>query len=154
MTRTFTGWHMAAITISFFAVVIAVNLTLAVFASTSWTGLVVANSYVASQNFNRDAGIARQQQAVGWQMELTVNRGVAKISILDRHRQPLSGLNIRAILQRPTDEAGDRILEIRDLGAGIYMAQVPLASGVWVADITAEGSDRKPVRFVQRILVE
>ena len=46
MTRTFTGWHMAVITISFFAVIIAVNLTLAVFASTSWTGLVVANSYV------------------------------------------------------------------------------------------------------------
>ncbi|HLA02420.1 MAG TPA: FixH family protein, partial [Aestuariivirga sp.] len=47
MIRTFTGWHMAAITISFFAVIIAVNLTLAVFASSSWSGLVVANSYVA-----------------------------------------------------------------------------------------------------------
>ena len=77
MTRTFTGWHMAAITSSFFAVIIAVNLTLAFFASTSWTGLVVANSYVASQNFNRDAEIARQQRALGWQVNLTFNRGLA-----------------------------------------------------------------------------
>ena len=154
MIRTFTGWHMAAITISFFAVIIAVNLTLAVFASTSWTGLVVANSYVASQSFNRDAEIARQQRALGWQMDLTVNRSLAKIVILDRDNLPMTGLNLRAVLQRPTDEAGDQVLRLQDAGAGIYMANVTIGSGVWVADITAEGPDRKPVRFVQRIFVK
>jgi nitrogen fixation protein FixH len=154
MTRTFTGWHMAAITISFFAVIIAVNLTLAVFASTSWTGLVVANSYVASQSFNRDAEIARRQQALGWQMNLTVNRSLAKIAILDRDNLPLMGLNIRAVLQRPTDEAGDQILNLHEAGAGIYLTGTTIGSGVWVADITAEGSAHEPVRFVQRIFVK
>lgn len=154
MTRTFTGWHMAAITISFFAIIISVNLTLAVFASTSWTGLVVANSYVASQSFNRDAAIARQQQALGWQMDLTVNRSLAKIAIVDRDNLPLTGLNIRAVLQRPTDEAGDQVLKLRETGAGIYMADATIGSGIWVADITAEGPARKPVRFVQRIFVK
>ena len=74
MTRPFTGRHMAIIIISFFAVIIAVNLTMAYFARSSWTGLVVKNSYVASQSFNRDAEIARQQQALGWQMTLNVKR--------------------------------------------------------------------------------
>ena len=154
MTRTFTGWHMAAITISFFAVIIAVNLTLAVFASTSWTGLVVANSYVASQSFNRDAEIARQQQALGWQMNLTVNRSLAKIAIFDRDNLPMTGLNIRAVLQRPTDEDRDQVLKMHEAGAGIYLADATIGSGVWVADITAEGSAHKPVRFVQRIFVK
>ena len=154
MIRTFTGWHMAAITISFFAVVIAVNLTLAVFASTSWTGLVVANSYVASQSFNRDAEIARQQQALGWQMDLTVNRNLTKIVILDRDNLPMTGLNLRAVLQRPTDEAGDQVLKLQEARAGIYMANVTIGGGVCVADITAEGPTRKPVRFVQRIFVK
>ena len=154
MIRTFTGWHMAAITISFFAVIIAVNLTLAVFASSSWSGLVVANSYVASQRFNQDAEIARQQQALGWRMNLTFNRGLAQISFLDHDSQPLTGLNIQAILQRPTDEAGDQELQLQDKGAGIYLAQVPVSRGVWIADITAENSDKKLVRFVQRIFVE
>ena len=154
MTRIFTGWHMAAITISFFAITIAVNLTLAVFANTSWTGLVVENSYVASQTFNRDTSEARLQQAVGWQMKLAVKRDFAQISILDRDNQPLTGLNIRAILQRPTDEAGDQNLKLQDTGAGIYQAQVPIGRGAWIADITAEGPDHKPVRFVQRIFVE
>jgi len=154
MTRTFTGWHMAAITISFFAVIIAVNLTLAVLANSSWTGLVVSNSYVASQNFNRDAEIARQQQALGWQMNLTVDRSLAKIAILDRDDLPMTGLNIHAVLQRPTDEAGDQVLKLHEAGAGIYMANATIGSGVWVADITAEGPARKPVRFVQRIFVK
>ena len=154
MIRTFTGWHMAAITISFFAVIIAVNLTMAVFASTSWTGLVVANSYVASQSFNRDAEIARQQQALGWQMNLVVDRSLAKIAMLDRDGLPLPGLDIRAVLQRPTDEAGDQVLKLRETEAGIYVADATIGSGVWVADITAEGPARKPVRFVQRIFVK
>ncbi|MEQ1520504.1 MAG: FixH family protein [Aestuariivirga sp.] len=154
MTRTFTGWHMAVITISFFAVIIAVNLTLAVFASTSWTGLVVANSYVASQSFNRDAEIARQQQALGWQMNLTVDRSLAKITILDRENLPMAGLDIRAVLQRPTDEAGDQVLNLHETGTGIYMANATIGSGVWVADVTAEGPARKPVRFVRRIFVK
>lgn len=154
MTRTFTGWHMAAITISFFAVIIAVNLTLAVFASTSWTGLVVANSYVASQSFNRDAEIAREQQALGWQMNLVVDRSLAKITILDRAGLPMTGLNLRAVLQRPTDEAGDQVLELREAGAGIYSANAAIGSGVWVADITAENSNNDLMRFVQRIFVK
>jgi nitrogen fixation protein FixH len=154
MIRTFTGWHMAAITISFFAVIIAVNLTLAVFASTSWTGLVVANSYVASQSFNRDAEIARRQQALGWQLNLVVDRSLAKIIILDRAGRPMTGLNLRAVLQRPTDEAGDQVLELREAGAGIYSTNAAIGGGVWVADITAENSNNDLMRFVQRIFVK
>jgi nitrogen fixation protein FixH len=154
MTRTFTGWHMAAITISFFAIIIAVNLTLAVFASTSWTGLVVANSYVASQRFNRDAEIAREQQALGWQMKLIVSRKLATIVILDRNSQSMAGLSMRAVLQRPTDEAEDQVLKLKENGTGIYMAKIEIGKGNWVADITAEGPARKPVRFVQRVFVK
>jgi nitrogen fixation protein FixH len=154
MTRTFTGWHMAAITISFFSVIIAVNLTLAFFASSSWTGLVVANSYVASQNFNQDAEIARQQQAMGWHMKLTVNGSLVQISVLDRENQAKAGLNIRAVLQRPTDEAQDQNLMLQDAGGGVYVANAAIGGGVWVADITAENSDSDLVRFVQRIYVK
>ncbi|RWK14298.1 FixH family protein, partial [Mesorhizobium sp.] len=50
--RVFTGRHMLAIILAFFGVVIAVNLTMATLANTSWTGLVVENTYVASQQFN------------------------------------------------------------------------------------------------------
>ena len=48
-TFRFTGFHMLACMIVFFGVIVAVNLTMATLASQSWTGLVVKNSYVASQ---------------------------------------------------------------------------------------------------------
>ncbi len=55
----FTGYHMAAIMVSFFGVVIAVNFTMAWYATSSWSGLVVENTYVASQQFNSRAAAMR-----------------------------------------------------------------------------------------------
>ena len=127
---------------------------MAVLANSSWTGLVVANSYVASQNFNRDAEIAREQQAVGWKLELKASRSSTTLSLLDRSGQPLSDLQVRAVLQRPTNESGDVKLELLESSNAIYTSETPIASGVWIADVTAVGPDRKPVRFVQRIFVK
>ncbi len=154
MTRTFKGWHMAVITVTFFTVIIAVNITLAVFAKTSWTGLVVENSYVASQSFNRDATVARQQQAVGWQMVVEVTREMVRVSLHDRANQALSGLNVRMKLQRPVTETEDRVITLPEVSAGLYSSGMPLHSGIWIADVTAEGRDHKPVRFVQRVYVK
>ncbi len=154
MTRTFKGWHMAAITGSFFAVIIAVNVTMAVLANTSWTGLVVANSYVTSQNFNHDAEIAREQQAAGWKLELKVGRTSTELSVLDHSGRQLSNLRVRAVLQRPTNESGDMNLVLIESGDSVYTTQMPVGSGVWIADVTAEAPDHRPVRFVRRILVK
>ncbi len=153
MTRTFTGWHMAAITVSFFAVIIAVNITLAVYASSSWTGLVVENSYVASQSFNHDVEIARQQQAAGWQIKLDVSQTAAQIAISDRSHQPETGLDVRMLLQRPTNDTDDKTLSLHEISPGLYGMDIPLGTGMWNVDVTAEGPDRKPLRFVQRIFV-
>ena len=45
--RPFTGRHMAAIMVAFFGVVIAVNVYMARLATSTFTGVVVENSYVA-----------------------------------------------------------------------------------------------------------
>ena len=61
----FTGRHMLLVTTSFFAVVISVNVTMAWFASSSWSGLVVENTYVASQEFNHRAAEMKAMTASG-----------------------------------------------------------------------------------------
>jgi nitrogen fixation protein FixH len=83
-----------------------------------------------------------------------VDRSLAKITILDRAGLPMAGLNLRAVLQRPTDEAGDQVLELREAGAGIYSTNAAISGGVWVVDITAESSSNDMMRFVQRIFVK
>ena len=44
MTKAFTGRHMAAIMVAFFGVIIAVNFTMARFATATFGGRVVENS--------------------------------------------------------------------------------------------------------------
>ncbi|TJV88129.1 MAG: cytochrome oxidase, partial [Mesorhizobium sp.] len=79
--REFTGRHMLLIILSFFGVIVGVNLTMATLASTSWTGLVVENSYVASQQFNRKAEEGRAQAALGWTGKLTISWGEVRYSL-------------------------------------------------------------------------
>ena len=95
MTRRFTGWHFTAIIIAFFGVVIAVNLTMAVFATRTFGGVVVENSYVASQKYNDWLEAAKRQQKLAWTIEpaldeqrrVTISLSIdgAKVSGFARH---------------------------------------------------------------------
>ena len=66
MTSRFSGRHMTMILLAFFGVVVAVNLTMATFATRTFGGVVVANSYVASQKYNGWLAAARRQDQLGW----------------------------------------------------------------------------------------
>lgn len=69
MTSRFSGRHMIAILIAFFGVVIAVNLTMAMFATRTFGGVVVENSYVASQKYNDWLAAAERQKKLTWTIE-------------------------------------------------------------------------------------
>lgn len=64
--KPLTGRHVLAITLAAFGVIIAVNVLMAVKAVRTFPGLEVANSYVASQSFDRDRAV---QTALGWRVE-------------------------------------------------------------------------------------
>ena len=97
MTRRFTGRHAAAILIAFFGVVIAVNLTMAMFATRTFGGVVVENSYVASQKYNDWLAAARRQEQLGWRVDpslddsrhVVVTTNVAGVEISGFARHPL-----------------------------------------------------------------
>ncbi|HET9398451.1 MAG TPA: FixH family protein [Sphingomicrobium sp.] len=69
MNGSFSGRHMTAILVAFFGVVIAVNFTMALFATRTFGGVVVENSYVASQKYNGWLDAARRQEQLGWAIE-------------------------------------------------------------------------------------
>ncbi|MBC7521737.1 MAG: FixH family protein [Sandarakinorhabdus sp.] len=75
MIRGFTGRHMWAVMIGFFGLVIGVNFTMAWFASSTFGGTVVDNSYVASQKFNGWLQAARTQEKLGWTAQLGLDGG-------------------------------------------------------------------------------
>ncbi|HUD29953.1 MAG TPA: FixH family protein [Novosphingobium sp.] len=82
--KPFNGRHMAAILVAGFGVVIAVNFTMAGLASSTFGGVVVENSYVASQHFNRWLDEADKEKALGWSVDArqrTDGRVVAQVGL-------------------------------------------------------------------------
>ena len=135
----FTGRHMLIIMIAFFGVIIAVNMVMAFAASRAWTGLVVKNSYVASQNFNADMANARRQASLGWMAGLDIADGTALVSLTRKETaaQPLQDLTVTLRLSRPTHEADDRVVSLSETAPGHYQASLKIADGLWNAENAA-----------------
>lgn len=149
-TRRFTGRHMLIATLSFFGVVIAVNLVLAWFAAGTWTGLVVRNTYVASQDYNRTVEAARTSGSRDW--KATVVRGADGLVMrwADADGGPLRGLAVAGVVGRPVQEGEDRAVAFDEAEAGLYRADVVLAPGAWQLVATAVDANGVEVRRILR----
>lgn len=146
----FTGWHMLVIMLAFFGVIIAVNVTMAVLAGRSWTGLVVKNSYVASQRFNEDLAEARRQAARGWTSQLDYRDAHFAFALKDRRGQPVVLDDLMVAVGRPASEAQDQTVALRHVGGGRYRGDVVLEPGIWMLRITggaAENAYRRDSRI-------
>ena len=64
-TKQFTGKHMLASIVAFFGVIIRRQLHHGLLANSTWSGLVVANGYVASQSFDKDLATAARPGGAG-----------------------------------------------------------------------------------------
>lgn len=134
----FTGWHMAIVMVLFFGTIITVNMTLAYYANKSWTGLVVKNSYVASQAFDENTALRKAQLALGWKIESFYAGGLFSVVLNDAEGKPIEARQVLVMLGRPTTEVDDREVVLNAEAAGRYSGKSELASGLWQADVTVE----------------
>lgn len=151
--RPFTGKHMLAITVAFFTVVIGVNITMAVISGSSWTGLVVDNSYVASQEYQDKLDAHRVQVAAGWVSALDYDGTSVRLEVLaDGAPVVLSGLRIR--LNRPIGTREDKLLDLVLQPDGSHAAEVALGNGMWEALVSAPDTALGPFELHKRFKVE
>ncbi len=136
----FTGRHMISLIVAFFAVILIANLTMVFFASKSWTGLVVKNSYVASQNFNKDIAAQEKFEKNGWQGNMEVEKGVFSFR-LTRAGQGIDGCQVIGDLQRPVSEHQDYKLVFNSQSPGTYQARRSLKPGRWNLLLKAQCPD-------------
>lgn len=151
--RQFTGFHMLAILVAFFGVTIGVNVTMAVLANRTWSGLVVPNSYVASQNFDEEAAEAARQKALGWSQKLSHENGALQVSVSSREGAPVGGLNVTVKVGHPVAAKFDRELTLVETAPGLYSAPAEMGQGVWDADVTARGKAGETFRLLHRFNV-
>ncbi|WP_420409991.1 FixH family protein [Hoeflea sp.] len=135
--KEFTGKHMLMTMVAFFGVIITVNLVMARFAVTTWSGLVVPNTYVASQQFNSQAAQSRAIAALGYDVAFDPDADGLTILLTDAHGEPAYASSVTASLRRPVGTDDDRELVFVADGTGSYRADGRLAEGEWIAHVTA-----------------
>lgn len=140
-----TGWHVLAIFCSCFAVIIGVNIALAVNAVRSFPGLEVKNSYVASQTYD-DRRAA--QEALGWDVAAAFDGEAVTLSIRDSEGKPVQAGKMQVLLGRATHMKDDSTPEFAFNGHD-YVAYVDLAPGNWNLRIDAHALDG--TAFQQRV---
>jgi nitrogen fixation protein FixH len=149
--REMTGWHFLAIMVAFFSVVIAVNLTMAFFASTSWTGFVVENTYVASQKFNEKAAAGRAQAALHWTSTLAIADGKVSYRLVDSVGNVVAAKHATANFRRPAYASEDQKVDLMPQPDGSLSAPVDARDGMWIVEIDAEAGLARPYRDVRRL---
>lgn len=137
---TFTGRHMAGVMIAGFGIVAAVNFTMASFATGGFHGVVVENSYVASQQFNGWLEQAKASRELGW--TATVGKDEAGFLIVSAKDVPEQAV-ITAHLRRPLGEHAFAALEFEPAGAGMYRSVQPVAEGRWTIRLFIEAGEQR-----------
>ena len=138
-----TGKHVLAMMIAFFGVIIGVNVLMAYLANSTWSGLVVANGYVASQSFDKDLAKAKAQEALGWNVAFTFKKDRVNLAFADKEGKPIDTLTITGDLERTVTDKQDQKLTFTALGGGVYSAPANLTPGVWEVEIDGK-SDTVP----------
>lgn len=151
--REFTGYHMLALILAFFGVIIAVNLTMATLARTSWTGLVVQNTYVASQQFNRKAEEGRAQAALHWRGRLTLANGTVRYDLADAAGKAVLPSAVKVAFRHPAYDAQDRVIDLVRQPDGSFSARQDVRDGVWIVEVDADTGRERPYRQVRRVIV-
>lgn len=151
--KPFTGHHMLAIVCTFFAIIIIANGTMAYYATSSWTGLVVKNSYVASQKYNAHLQSARDQLEIGWTSRLEYDSSRLNFDLQDRSGNAISSAQVSARLERPVGTFEDVEITLIETVPGTYRSKTTLGSGAWNATVIARQAGKPDYTQIFRLSV-
>lgn len=143
-TFRLTGRHVLGVFLGAFGVIIAVNLAMAWFAVSTFPGVEVQNSYVASQGFNTRLA---DQRALGWQTRVEVAGGELRLYVSDPNGDA-DVADLTATLGRATHTRADTTPDFYRIPGG-FAAPVALEPGNWNLRMVATAADG--TEFRQRI---
>lgn len=148
--RPLTGRKVLVIAVAAFAVILAANLAMLFAATGTFPGLVVKNSYVASQGWNAKTDA---QRALGWRAAAKYSEGTLTVSMTGRDGMPVRGLNVAAVVGRPASMREDQRLELAESPAG-YAAPLQLAPGRWRVAITGDDGSGNVFEAEGELIIE
>ncbi|MBT0669986.1 FixH family protein [Novosphingobium profundi] len=147
--KRFTGWHMTWILLAAFAVVLGVNVLMATLANTTFGGIVVENSYVASQKFNTWLDEARREKALGWQVKVS-RRGDGRLDLALTGAP--EGARVEADAWHPLGRLPDVPMTFAKAPGGDYVGSAVLPEGRWTLRIRVKTPEGQVWRIERSVL--
>jgi len=135
-----TGWHVLMGLLLFFGLVFAVNGWFLYSALSTYTGVVSNEPYRKGLAYNERISADERQHQLGWAESLSLADGANSVvfTLSDRTGSPVTGLEVRGMVGRPSTVKLDKPLQFVEDKPGHYAAEVAvLDSGTWLADINA-----------------
>lgn len=126
--------------VAMFGVVIGVNLFMATLAVRGFSGVVVENTYVASQHFNRWLDKARAQDMLGWSAE--IERLPNDQLMVIAHSVP-PGAAVAATLRRPLGKPDTVRLTFVETAPGRFHSREQVDGGRWITRVTITAGSRE-----------
>ncbi len=157
--RPITGRFVLITIVSFFLVVISVNVVMMRFAITTLPGTEVDSAYSAGLAYQKEILAAHEQNARDWKVDAHVDRkpdggAVIVLHASDAGGAPLTGLAFSGSLQRPTDRRADQPLQVVERGEGDYRGMAKgVAPGQWDLVIEADADGKRMFRSHNRVVL-
>jgi nitrogen fixation protein FixH len=157
--RELRGWHVLVAMLAFFSVTIGVNVAMATYAITTFSGEDTASPYMKGLAFNRTIAARTTQQHLGWIATIDARRkskqeAVVEVTVRNHDGKALDGLTLSVTLRRPIDAHLDRTVTTTAAGDGTYVAVLgALARGQWDVVAIATSADGTTFEAERRVLL-
>jgi nitrogen fixation protein FixH len=158
-TPVITGRFVLIAVVSFFAVVIGVNVVMMRLAIATLPGTEVDSAYSASLAYQREISAAQQQAARQWKVDAHIDRrpdGTATLHLVAKAQdgRSLAGLSVFGRLERPIDRRADQVFEIVEEGEGSYRGSAHgVAPGQWDLVIEADSDGKRMFLSRNRVVL-
>lgn len=136
MIKELKGQHVLVIAVTAFAVVLTANLIMMFSATGTFPGLVVRNSYIASQGWNAKTDA---QLALGWHSDIAYEDGRLHVALTDAEGQAVR-VPVSVLIGRPSSDAEDKTIALSPTPTG-HEAPIDLAPGIWRLHVMTTSPD-------------
>jgi len=154
-----TGRMVLICLVTFFGVVMGVNVIMMTAAIKTFGGLETASSYKAGLDYSREATSSQQQAARGWKVTSRFDHAAdgrlrVELSVLDSAMRPLAGYEAHVLLAHPANRRLDHDVEMRPAGAGRYSGEAVVPTGQWDLEIDLARNGERYFRSRERIFLK
>ncbi|OXE35944.1 MAG: ferredoxin [Phenylobacterium zucineum] len=139
-SRGLTGWHVLAMVVGFFAVVIAVDVLFAVQAYKTFPGEVSVTPYEDGIAYNRTLAQLATQEKYGWKAVAGAEPGRIVVEFQNAKGDPVRSLSFITKLEHPATETGRLTPKFRETSPGRYEAEMTGIHGAWDLTLVAENA--------------